>query len=329
MEDNVLIKINNLKAYYVTQSFGSVKSIRAVDGINMDIRENEILGIAGESGSGKSTLGRAIYGYYEPPFYLIDGNISYKLNDEEINIGIETFNHESIKELRWEKISYIPQSSMNVLNPVRKIYHILNDLIKSHNKNKDTYEAKFMELISNFGLPANVVNLYPYQLSGGMRQRVVIAFATLFNPKVVIADEPTSALDVVSQWNLLILFKNFHLETKSTFVFITHDMSIMANLTDRVAIMYAGKILEIGKTKDIFNNPLHPYTKFLINSIPEIGDKSEKLSIPGFAPNLIEPPLGCRFYPRCPIAENSCENSEPQLIEIEKDHKVACFLFDK
>jgi peptide/nickel transport system ATP-binding protein len=326
MNNGILIKIDNIKAYYKIQSFETVKNVKAVDGITMDIRENEIIGIAGESGSGKSTLGRVLYGYIESPLFLIDGKISYFLNNEEVNLSNESYELQKMINLRWKLISYIPQSSMNVLNPTRKIYKILEDIIESHNMDKNTYKDKFFGSLESFGLNPDIVNQYSYQLSGGMRQRIVIALATIFDPKVIIADEPTSALDVVTQWNLILLFKKIHRETKNSFVFITHDMSIMANLADRVAIMYGGKLLEIGMTRDIFENPQHPYTKFLINSIPQIGDKSEKSAIPGFAPDLVSPPPGCRFLPRCPYAKKICEEKEPSYIEVEKDHKVSCFL---
>lgn len=328
MNETILIKVDNVRAYYKMRTFGIEKNVKAVDGVSIEVKENEIIGIAGESGSGKSTLGRVIYGHLDFPLTFINGEIFYNFEGTKFYISPSSFNSEKMKSLRWREISYIPQSSMNVLNPVRKIYKIFNDIIESHNMNREIDETKIKETLNNFGLPSNIMNLFPYQLSGGMRQRVVIALATLFNPKVIIADEPTSALDVVTQWNLLMLFKKIHFENRSSFIFITHDMSIIANLTDRVAIMYAGKIFEIGNTKDIFNNPIHPYTKFLINSIPEIGDKTEKFSIPGFAPNLIDPPPGCRFSPRCPQVKKICEEKEPSLIEIEKDHKVSCFIYN-
>jgi peptide/nickel transport system ATP-binding protein len=326
MEKGILIKMDNVKAYYKIQTLGEEKNVRAVDGISIDIKENEIIGIAGESGSGKSTLGRVIYGYFDFPLFFIDGEISYNLENGGINVSPNSYDIKKISNLRWKLISYIPQSSMNVLNPTSKIYKIFKDIIESHNMDKDIYESKFFDILRSFGLSPNIVNQYPHQLSGGMRQRIVIALATIFNPKIIIADEPTSALDVVTQWNLLMLFKKIHTENQNSFIFITHDMSIIANLTDRVAIMYGGKIFEIGNTNNIFENPQHPYTKFLINSIPQIGDKTEKLGIPGFAPNLIDPPPGCRFSLRCPYVKKICEEQEPNFIEVEKDHKVACFL---
>ncbi|HOP94442.1 MAG TPA: ABC transporter ATP-binding protein [Dictyoglomaceae bacterium] len=326
MDEKVLIKLDNVKAYYKMRTFEIEKDVRAVDGVSIDVKDNEIMGIAGESGSGKSTLGRVIYGHLGFPLIFIDGEIHYSLDDIEIINSPISLKSERLKDLRWKVISYIPQSSMNVLNPVRKIRDIVCDIIESHKMEKEFYEAKIVESLNHFGLSPSILNLYPYQLSGGMRQRVVITLATIFNPKVIIADEPTSALDVVTQLNLLKLFKNIHKENSNSFVFITHDMSIIANLTDRVTIMYAGKVFEVGDTAVLFEEPLHPYTRFLINSIPQIGDKTERLSIPGTAPNLINPPIGCRFYPRCPFAKEICEKEEPSLVEVAKGHKVACFL---
>lgn len=325
MDGKILIKLENVRAYYKMRSFETEREVKAVDGVSIEIRENEIIGIAGESGSGKSTLGRVIYGHLEFPLIFVGGTIRYNLDSIEFD-NSDVYGIEKLKDLRWKSISYIPQSSMNVLNPVRKIRDIFYDIIESHKMDKEVFDAKIVENLSHFGLSPNILNVYPYQLSGGMRQRVVITLATIFNPKVIIADEPTSALDVVTQLNLLRLFKKIHTENLTSFVFITHDMSIIANLTDRVAIMYAGKIFEIGETSVLFEQPLHPYTKFLIDSIPQIGDKSERSGIPGSAPDLVTPPPGCRFYQRCPFAKEICEKEEPPLVDVGNGHRVACFL---
>jgi len=183
--------------------------------------------------------------------------------------------------------------------------------------------------LKSLGLPVKVLESYPHQLSGGMRQRVTVALATIMQPRIIVADEPTTALDVVMQRGVIQLLKDIQSEQKNTVILVTHDMGIHANIADRIGIMYAGKMIEEASTAAIFERPMHPYTKYLIGSLPKVGDKSYKMSAPGSPPSLINPPEGCRFYPRCERANQRCSQKTPELIEIEPGHKVACFLYSE
>jgi len=324
---SAIIRVNNLKAYYIIEESTNRYYIHAVDGISLLINKNEIVGIAGESGCGKSTLLKALYGLIKPPLTILDGSITYNINDKDINIL--TLNQKALNELRWVYFSYIPQGSMNVLNPILRIKDQFLDIIKAHRKDISKEEAKELieKHITELGLPLEVLTSFPHQLSGGMRQRVVIALATILRPKVIFADEPTTALDVVVQRGVLQLLRRIQQEMKNTIVLVTHDMGVQAHIAHRIVIMYAGKILEIAPTKEIFKNPLHPYTRYLINSLPRIGDKSKRVSIGGKPPSLRNPPPGCRFHPRCPFAKDICKNKVPQLLEVDNNHYVACHMF--
>lgn len=322
------LKVENLKAYYITSLYGIERKVRAVDNVSFQVMENEILGIAGESGCGKSTLLKTLIGLIKPPLSVIGGEIYYKYDGKEVNILKSS---SDLKELKWKVFSYVPQGSMNVLNPTRKIIKTFEDVIKVHLNvtNNDEIRNMVGEHLKSLGLPLEVLNSFPHQLSGGMRQRVTIALATILKPKVIITDEATTALDVVVQRGVIQLLKRIQSEFKNSIIMVTHDMGVHANMADRIIIMYAGKLVEIGNAKDIFKNPLHPYTRYLIESLPKIGDKTIRRSVPGAPPSLLNPPSGCRFHPRCPYAMNECKEMVPDLIEVEKGHKVACFLHGK
>jgi len=318
MTKNVL-EVRNLKMYYFT-SKGVVK---AVDNISFDLKKGEVLGLAGESGCGKSSLGFTLLGMPTPPGKIVDGSI--KIDGREI-VGLP----EDVlrKEIRWQKISMIFQGAMNALNPVYTVgYQMIEPLI--YHKGMTQEEAldraqKYLELV---GLDPEIVYRYPHELSGGMKQRVVIAMALLMEPSVVIADEPTTALDVIVQAQIINLMKRLKKELNLSMIFITHDLSILAEISDKVAIMYAGKIVEIGDSEKIYYEPAHPYTQKLLAAIPRLHEDVEKLEfIPGQPPNLINPPKGCRFHPRCPYAMDICKEQEPELKEIDKDHYAACWL---
>lgn len=323
-----IVKTENLKAYYISEIFGIRRTVRAVDEVSININDNEIFGIAGESGCGKSTLIKTLLGIVKPPLTVLSGDIIYNIGDKKFNIL--SLNSKEQKSIRWEYISYIPQSSMSVLNPVRRIRDSFKSFINAHKKiRKDEFKALVEEHLNALGLPIEVLNAYPHQLSGGMRQRVTIALATILKPKVIFADEPSTALDVVVQRGVIQLLKDIQQEQRNTIILVTHDMAIHANICDRIAIMYAGKIIEEAKTEDIFKHPLHPYTKYLIGSLPKIGDKSYKVSAPGSPPPLSNLPPGCSFHPRCPYTTERCKKEIPSLVGIDSNHKVACFLVSK
>jgi len=314
-----VLDVSNLKMYYFT-SRGIVK---AVDGISFNLKKGEVMGLAGESGCGKSSLGFTLLGMPTPPGKIVEGSI--KIEGREI-VGLP----ENVlrKDVRWEKISMIFQGAMNALNPVYTVgYQMAEPLI--YHKGLSEEEAldraqKYLELV---GLSPDIISRYPHELSGGMKQRVIIATALLMEPSVVIADEPTTALDVVVQAQIINLMKRLKQKLGLSMIFITHDLSILAEISDKIAIMYAGKIVELGPSEKIYYEPAHPYTQKLLAAIPRLHEDVEKLEfIPGTPPNLINPPTGCRFHPRCPYAMDVCKKKVPELKEVDKDHYVACWL---
>lgn len=314
----------DLKAYYVVDRFGVKYYVRAVDGVDISFKKNEIIGIAGESGCGKSTLIKALYGAASYPLCIMNGKIIYNFSDKSIDIL--SLSEDELEKLWGRFISYIPQASMGSLNPTMRIKDHFIELLryKLDSFDKDVAEESIRKYIDELGLPEEILTSYPHQLSGGMRQRVIIALATILQPRVVFADEPTTALDVIVQRGVIQLLRKIHSEQKNTLVVVTHDMGVHAEITNRMIIMYAGKIVEAGPTEKVFDNPLHPYTYFLINSLPQIGDKSRKSSLSGRPPSLINPPPGCRFHPRCPYSKAICREEEPILRDIKSDRLIAC-----
>ena len=320
----IIAEAKHLKAYYITQSYGIERTVKAVDDISLEIKEKEVLGIAGESGCGKSTLLKALLGTIDPPLKIVDGTMQYEFEE---SYNVLSMSKDEIKQIRWTKVSYIPQGSMHVLNPVRKIRDTFHDFIATHqNLNKSETTQLSQDYLQKLGLSGQVMNAYPHQLSGGMRQRVTIALATILSPKLVFADEPTTALDVLVQRGVVQLLKEIQQREGSTLVLVSHDMGVHANLADRIAILYAGKLVEEADTRSIFKKPLHPYTQYLIESLPRLDDKTERSSIPGRPPALDNPPEGCRFHPRCPHAMDVCTKEVPPLVDIGEGHKTACFL---
>jgi len=324
--NKTILRTEKLRAYYVLDVLGTQKVVRAVDEVNLEIPENQVYGIAGESGCGKTTLLRALFGAIEPPLRLIGGKVYYCANGEEMDVT--SLSAEEKRKLRWEYISYVPQGSMSVLNPVLKLKETYRDFIASHVGGKTKEEA--FELakghITELGLPQNILEAYPHQLSGGMRQRVTIALATLLRPRIIICDEPTTALDVVVQRGVVQLLKDIQERLENTIILVTHDMGVQANIADRIGIMYAGKMVEEATTEIIFGQPFHPYTRYLIDSLPRFGDKTIRSSVPGNPPSLVNLPSGCPFHPRCPYVMNICTKQMPDLISLEINHKVACWL---
>ncbi|MCS7222074.1 MAG: ABC transporter ATP-binding protein [Anaerolineae bacterium] len=324
-----VLKTEQLRSFYILDVFGTKKVVQAVNGVDIEIRENEVYGIAGESGSGKTTLVRTLFGDVEPPLRLISGKVWYRLGERPIDLF--SLRPEERRELRWEFISYVPQSSMSNLNPVIKLKGTFKDFLESHvthNAKRDVLELAQRHL-AGLGLPPKILEAYPHQLSGGMRQRVVIALATFLSPRILIADEPVTALDVVVQRGVLQLLKEVQEKLENTLVIITHDMGVLANIADRIGIMYAGRIIEEASVDTIFQEPFHPYTRYLINSLPQFGDKRPRESAPGSPPSLADPPSGCAFHPRCRFALEICSQEVPQFLEIGHQHKVACWLVER
>lgn len=321
-----ILRTDQLKAFYVLEMHGTQKTVKAVNDVNMQIFEDEIYGIAGESGCGKSTLLKTLFIDIVPPLRLIDGKIYYRIDSADVDVT--QLNTEEKRKLRMEYISYIPQGSMSVFNPVLKLRETFEDFISSHvsgQSRTEIFQLAHMQILK-LGLPKNVLDVYPHQLSGGMRQRVTIALASLMSPRIMIGDEPTTALDVVVQRGVIQMLKDIQKQLKNTIILVTHDMGVHANIADRIGIMYAGKIVEEAPTEQIFAQPLHPYTQFLINSLPKFGDKSMRDSVPGKPPSLADPPTGCPFHPRCPHVKDICRQQMPDFSYPNENHKVACWL---
>ena len=324
--ENPVLRTEQLKAFYVLDIHGDQKVVKAVNEVNLEIQNNEVYGIAGESGCGKSTLLKALYGAVEPPLRLIGGKVCYFMDDVELDLT--SMNAEQKRKLRWEYVSYVPQAAMSVFNPVIKIKETFWDFINSHvgGKTRDEcFEIAKVQL-NELGLPVKILDAYPHQLSGGMRQRVAIALAALLEPRLIICDEPTTALDVVVQRGVVQMLKDIQANLKNSIILVTHDLGVQANVADRIAIMYGGKIVEEAATRTIFETPFHPYTKYLINSVPRFGDKAARESVPGNPPSLSDLPAGCPFHVRCPYVLDICKEQMPGTVELGSNHTVACWL---
>lgn len=322
----ILLEAEDVKAYY---KLGRI-FVKAVDGVTLEIFEDEVVGVVGESGCGKTTLSNVLFMNVLKPLILIGGRIVLKVNG--VPNEISSLTRDEVKKKFWGKeISIIPQSAMNALMPTIKIESYIKHLAESHRIPEKQLLSKAKERFQEVGLDPVWLKRYPFELSGGMKQRAVIAIATILNPKLLIADEPTSALDVVNQKVFLkVLMKLKRHNVIKSILFITHDIATVRQIADRMIIMYAGKIVEISPIEKILERPLHPYSQGLLNSVltpePEV-KKRGIVVVPGTPPNLIDPPSGCRFHPRCVHVMKICEKEEPILKEIEPGRKVACFLY--
>jgi peptide/nickel transport system ATP-binding protein len=315
-----MLKIDHLSTSYKTID----GNVHVVKDVNFEIFDNEIFGIAGESGCGKTTLLKALYDIVEFPLEIDAGKVI--LSGEKNG---KTFSFESgkIRKTWWNNISYVPQAAQSVLNPITRLKSQFLDSIPKADRKNET-EAQTLARVANYleelSLSPDLLNAFPFQLSGGMRQRVIIALATFMSPNVVLADEPTTALDVVVQRGILMMLMRLQKQFKNTLVLVSHDMGVHYQITNRMGIMYSGSFVELGKTDDIFNDPIHPYTKMLISALPKVGDKSQKVGIPGRPPALTNPPPGCRFAPRCPTASERCHKDCPAFREVRPGRFAAC-----
>ncbi len=319
-----MLKIDHLSASYKTID----GNVHVVKDVNFEIYDNEIFGIAGESGCGKSTLLKTLYDIIEFPLEIDSGKVV--LSGEKNG---KPFSYESgeIRKSWWNHISYVPQAAQSVLNPIVRLKSQFLDSIPKEDRHNETEQqtlqrvAKYLE---ELGLSPDILDAFPFQLSGGMRQRAIIALATFMSPNVVLADEPTTALDVVVQRGILMMLMRLQRQFKNTLVLVSHDMGVHYQITNRMGIMYSGSFVELGKTEDIFNDPIHPYTQMLIGALPRVGDKSQKVGIPGRPPALTNPPPGCRFAPRCPKATDKCRSVVPEFREVKPGRFAACHLLE-
>lgn len=320
-----MLTVDHLSTSYKTMD----GDVRTLNDLNFQVYDNEIFGIAGESGCGKTTLLKTLYDIIEFPLQIDEGKVT--LSGERDGKKF-SFDSGEIRKTWWNHISYVPQAAQSVLNPIVRIKHQFLDSIPKNQRQNET-EEQVLERVKTYleelSLSPDILEAYPFQLSGGMRQRVIIALATFMSPGVVLADEPTTALDVVVQKGILMLLMRLQKQFKNTLVLVSHDMGVHYQVTTRMGIMYSGSFAEIGKTEDIFNDPIHPYTKMLVGSLPRVGDKSQKVGIAGRPPALTNPPPGCRFAPRCPNATDRCQQEVPPLREVKPGRFVACHTLDE
>jgi len=295
----------------------------AVDGANLDIMEGEILALAGESGCGKTVLAHSLLNIVDPNGEIRSGKVLFK-NE----IDVLSLPEEELRKFRWKKIAVIFQAAQNSLNPVMRVYeHAVDTVLAHENVGEEEISKRFTELLKWVRLePERVARLYPHEASGGMKQRIISSISLLLNPELLILDEPTSALDVLTQAYILRFLRNLHEETGMTMLYITHDLATIAEIAERVAIMYLGKIVETGSVYQIFKDPKHPYTEALIKATPSVfSDVSEIKPLPGPVPDPINPPPGCKYHPRCPFAMDICSKTAPQLTDIGDGRMVACY----
>jgi len=300
------------------------KVVKAVRGINLRINKKEIVGIVGESGCGKSTLAMTFLKLVDSPGKITSGQIIYH---GKTDIDVLKLKPSGLRKYRWKEVSMIFQGSMNALNPVTRIEEQIMDTMLEHGYDQETALKRVDELLRVAGLNPSVKNSFPHELSGGMKQRVNIAISLACEPSLVIADEATTALDVVVQRQIMARLLKLRDELGISLVFITHDISLVANIADRVYVMYAGKVVENAPVEELFYNPKHPYTIALLNSIPSIQKDKKIKGIPGTPPDLSKPIKGCPFAPRCNKAFDKCREVEPDLISIGQDHEVSCHLY--
>jgi peptide/nickel transport system ATP-binding protein len=322
-----LLEVQNLYVDYVLED----RTVRAVDNVSFAIQPGEVIGLCGESGCGKSTAAHAILRILRPPAQITGGKILFQGDD------LVPLSGEQLRKFRWRHVSLVFQSAMNALNPVIDIGDQFVDMIQAHEGvSRRAAEVRAAQLLKMVGIDPSRLAAYPHELSGGMRQRVVIAMAMGLRPEMIIMDEPTTALDVVVQRQILQEIADLQQELKFAVLFITHDLSMLIEFAHRIGVMYAGELVEIAASKTLFHHPKHPYTVGLMSSFPPlVGEKRRMLGIPGAPPNLANPPPGCRFHPRCPyhdptkpaLFERQMEVL-PRLREVEPGHWVACHLYD-
>lgn len=323
-KDVPLLEIRNLSVNYLTRS----GDVPAVDDVSLTLHRGEILGLAGESGSGKSTLITALLRLQRPPAVTAGGQVLLHRGDDVVDLVTQSDSR--LRELRWTELSIVMQSAMDALNPVKKLGTQFVDVLRTHDPSMSKKQAllRAEELLELAGIPRDRLMSFPHEMSGGMRQRSLIALALACDPEVVVMDEPTTAVDVVMQRSILAKVLELQKQLGFAVIFVTHDLSLLLELADRVAIMYAGQIVEVGPARRLYADPQHPYTTALRDSFPPLYAPLEEMSgLPGTPPDLRRLPDGCRFEPRCPKAMEQCQHRMPELLQI-GDGAVACLLHE-
>lgn len=316
---NSVLQVNDLQVTYYTDA-GRAK---ALDGVSLTLNAGEKLGLVGESGSGKSTMALAMMRMIKPPGRIEGGQVIVAGTD------LMALSEDDMLKARLSKIAYIPQGAMNSLNPVLRIGRQMVDAIRAHvpHLSKRNLEARCMAALESVDLQRSVYSMYAHELSGGMKQRVCIAISILLEPKVIIADEPTSALDVVTQRQVMETIDRVQKQIGAAVILIGHDMGLMAQFVDKVAVMYAGRLMEVSTVRDMFTDPKHPYAQALIRSLPSLENKGVFQGIPGLAPSLLRIPSGCPFHPRCEHVMEHCKTIRPDLELLRGGQQVACHLY--
>ena len=312
-----VLQVKDLTMHYQTR-LGTVK---AVDGISFELARGEVLGLVGESGCGKTSIAVTLMKLLPDNALIVKGQVLLDGQD------LMTMDDTTLRKYRWRRISMIFQAAMNSLDPVHRVGDQIIEAIEAHDMFTTMKEARETvdRLFRLVGLDPGLTDRYPHEFSGGMRQRAVIAMALACQPDVIVADEPTTALDVIVQDRILRQIKEIQTDLNMSMIYITHDIAVVAEITDRIGVMYAGKLVELGSTADVFERPIHPYTKALLSVFPSIrGEKRPLATLGGEPPNLIDPPTGCRFHPRCPYATAICQQEEPPVV-VRDGHWAACW----
>lgn len=321
-DDRPPLSLQNVHINYRTRK-GNVQAVR---GVTLDLLAGESLALIGESGSGKTTLGLGIVRLLVETAEVKPGQIIYRRDGREVDVL--KLKDSALRAFRWKDCAMVFQSALNAFNPVLRVWDQVWDTAKAHGwRDRQAVRKRFLEILQFVQLdPERVINAYPHELSGGMRQRTLIAISLLLDPQILILDEPTTALDILTQRSIIDLLRQLKEDLHFTMVFISHDLAIAAELADRVATMYAGRVVELGPTQDIFYRPRHPYSLGLIRAVPTVTGGFEALfSIPGSPPDLVNLPSGCKFHPRCPFATSRCQEEEPELQTVGPDHEAACW----
>ena len=312
-----MLEVKNLSVHYRTKK----GEVSALENVSFSLERGQALGLVGESGCGKTTLALTLMRLFAENGYIKSGQMLFNGQD------LVTLNEEQMRQVRWKGISMVFQAAMNTLNPVYRVGDQIIEAIQNHESTSyEAARARVAELFELVGINATRIDSYPHEYSGGMRQRAVIAMALACYPALIVADEPTTALDVIVQDRILKRMDELRRQLNMAMIYISHDIAVIAEVSEMVGVMYAGKMVEFGPTDDIFKRPQHPYTVALMSSFPSIrGEKHDLFTIPGEPPNLLKPPAGCRFHPRCPYASETCEQSEPALELRDERHSVACW----